>query len=52
MEFWTLIEKMRDLILNSQEVEDWCLGYYGQKNKVYIGYDEKSLLHDLIIPWL
>lgn len=42
MDFWTLITKMRDVIRDSQEVEDWCIAYYGQKNKIYIGYDEND----------
>jgi len=42
MEFWTLIEKIRDAIKNQTDINAWCTINYGRQHKLYIGYDEES----------
>jgi len=42
MQFWTLIEKIRDALKDQADILTWCTDNYGQGHKIYIGYDEEN----------
>lgn len=40
MDYWTLVEKIRDALKDNADIEAWCQENYGSVHTVYIGYDE------------
>jgi len=42
MDFWPLIEKIRDAVKDNADIKAWCQSNYGSDHTVYIGYDEED----------
>lgn len=52
LDLWQIIEKWKDILVNSERLEAYCQEKYGKSFKIYMGADPKDPPEEAMAPYI